>query len=610
MLSIGVLLFFSFVVCHSVPQAITNLFLSITFSAVLSSIFFQFKLQLDTPINVLITTTLIFAYLCKKNRINQKAMPSGTKYFDFVAALVLLGSALLFHRISNLEGFKLFGLLSPEDNAAWIHASSGLLRFNASAWSITAMQYGSSAFCTTFLSLLSVPTKFMSSENSAVLAIANVANAYVFLLTALIYMSSATCRVFFHKVKKESALSEAISNGKFVFIGMLSVIGVSGAFLASGHLSLILSVVAFWVVAHQLQQLPSTNGYSDTSQSLWAYTYAFLAAFMLGVTWFPLIPVAAITMLGVVSDFVIQFLKSLRSERSSALSLRFLGIYSINVLILISAISQLRIPNGYSISSLINVGSGGTTIPTPLALSLALIGFLVAIEIYYRRIFLGIFFSIYPLGLLAYWLVSMRLNPVSTSYSVEKFSYLIALIGLPLFAGFVFSYLEKGFYSVLFAIVSPVLFTFALLNLSWGITTFPRVAIIDESRWTMNYLPTLIQQSTLHPDAQLLCLSATPELDMTAYTCSRFGSALQFREFSNSNLARRWRSQILGINVDPVNLGTDQIDFEVPAHIRSFIDNGGEVFVILMSGQISDVQHRSDQPWIADLPWTKIKIIQ
>ena len=610
LVSTGVCLFFSFVFCQSVQQALTNLFLSITFSAVLSSFISLFKFQIDTPLNVLITTALIFAYLCNKNRTNKKTKLPGTEYFDFVAAFVLFGSALLFHRISNLEGFNLFGLLLPEDNAAWIHASSGLLRFNASAWSITAMQYGSSAFCTTFLSLLSVPTKFMSSESSAVQAIANVTNAYVFLLTALIYISSATCRVFFHKVRKESALSEAISNGKFVFIGMLSAIGVSGAFLASGHLSLILSVVAFWVVAHQFQQLSSTNGYSDSSKSLWAYSHAFLAAFMLGITWFPLIPVAVITMLGVVCDFVTQFLKSSSFKRSSALSLKFSGIYSINVLILIAAILELRIPNGYSISSLINVGPGDTTIPTPLTLSLALMGFLVAIDIYYRRIFLGILFSIYPLGLLAYWLVSIRLNPISTSYSVEKFSYLIALIGLPLITGFVFSYLEKGFYSILFTIVSPVLITFALLNLSWGITTFPRVAIIDESRWTMNYLPTLIQQSTLHPDAQLLCLSSTPELDMTAYTCSRFGSALQFREFSNDNLARRWRSQILGINVDPVNLGTDQIDFEVPTHIGSFIDNGGEVFVILMSGQISNYLNRSDQSWIADLPWIKIKIIQ
>jgi hypothetical protein len=96
---------------------------------------------------------------------------------------------------------------------------------------------------------------------------------------------------------------------------------------------------------------------------------------------------------------------------------------------------------------------------------------------------------------------------------------------------------------------------------------------------------------------------------MTAYHCSRFASALQFREYSNNNLARRWRSQILEANVDPAVFSVGTTDFKVPQQITTFLDNGGDLIVLLLPGPFWQVEQRVDRPWMQEIPWTRIKVI-
>jgi hypothetical protein len=336
---------------------------------------------------------------------------------------------------------------------------------------------------------------------------------------------------------------------------------------------------------------------------------ALLSAYTVGVVWFPLIPVSSLTIVVIVVGLIAKNWSTEFHFRAKVRNIVVIGNVILFLMILLAAITQLQVPTGYSISSLINA-SGGTYAPTAIGLSIALVGFIFAIDFASKNVVLSIFLSLFPLGLLAYWITSMTENPISPGYSVEKFSLLVSLIGLPFAIGFCYKHLEIFSKTVILSIVTPVLLSFSVAQISWGINSFPRSAMIDEDNWTINYLSTLLNQSAYNPNAQLLCLSGKPESDMSAYTCSRFGSALQFREFSNNNLARRWRSQVLEANIDLANFPKGTVDFEVPSNINNFIDNGGEVIIILTPGPFWQIEQRLERPWMQDLPWKAIQIIE
>lgn len=599
-----------FIVSGSIARGLTNFFLSIAFTSVLSSVLFLFKVEIDQPIAVFLTAVLLSIALSRLTSKNTNDAAQENHYFDSITATVLVASAHIFHQLTNLESTKLFSMLLPEDNAAWIHASSGFVRFNASSGLVSSMQYGSSSFTSNLFSFLSIPTRLFSNENGAILSLANVANTYTFLLITLIYMSSATCRELFHTRNQINALQKIASNGKFVLIGVFAVISVGKIFLNAGHLSLILSAVIFWIVTNQFQISSNSIFQFSGAPNLWHVNMALLSALTIGVVWFPLIPVSALTIVSIVLGFLAKNKSRPYLFQGEIRNIAVIGNVSLFVLIILAAITQLRIPNGYSISSLINVGPGGTFTPTAISLSLALLGFIFTIDSATKNVVLPIYLSLFPLGLLAYWITSMAENPISAGYSVEKFSLLVSLIGLPLVIGFSFKYLEINSKTVIFSFVAPVLLCFAVANASWGINTFPRVAMTDKDNWSINYLSTLLNQSAYNPKAQLLCLSGMPESDMAAYTCSRFGSALQFREFSNNNLARRWRSQILEANVDPAIFPKGTVEFDVPSNVNNFIDNGGKLIVILTPGPFWQIEQRLERPWMQELPWSAVQIIE
>lgn len=606
---LGLLFTCIFLVSGSIARGLTHFFLSIAFTSVLSSVLFLFKIEIDRPLAVFLTTILLSIALSRLTPKSANETDPEMHYFDSIAAIVLIASAQLFHKLTNLESIKLFSMLLPEDNAAWIHASSGFVRFNASAGFVSSMQYGSSAFTSNLFSFFSIPTRFLSSENGAILSIANVANTYVFLLIALAYMSSATCRNIFHRRNQKNVFQQTFANGKYLLIGILSIIGVGKIFINAGHLSLILSLVIFWIVCYEYRiSFDSILQVSSTSR-VWGSNLALLSAFSVGIVWFPLIPVSVITIVCIVLVVISKNWRSILPFRSDDRKATVVCNLILFVLITIAAVTQLRIPTGYSISSLINA-AGGTYAPTAISLSIALIGFIIAIEYARKNVVLSTFISLFPLGLLAYWIISMSENPISPGYSVEKFSLLVTLIGVSFTIGFSFSYLETISKNVLSSVVSPVLLCFAIAHISWGINSFPRAAMTDKDNWTINYLNTLLAQSATNPDAQLLCLGGKAESDMSAYLCSRFGSALQFREFSNNNLARRWRSQVLDANVDPANFPKGTVDFEIPSNITNFVNNGGKLIVILTPGPFWQIEQRLERPWMQALPWQSIQVVQ
>ena len=605
----GLIFAIIFIISGSIARGLTNFFLSITFTSVLSSVLFLFKVEIDQPLTVFLTAVLLSIAFSRLTSKNASETDKENNYFDLIAAIVLIASAHLFHKLTNLESIKLFSMLLPEDNAAWIHASSGFVRFNASAGFVSSMQYGSSAFASNLFSFFSIPTRLFSSENGAILSIANVANTYAFLLIALAYMSSATCRNIFHRRNQTSAFQKTFANGKYLLIGILSVIGVGKIFINAGHLSLILSLVIFWVVSYEFRISFDSIFQVSNSSLFWGSNMALLSAFTVGIVWFPLIPVSVLTIVCIVIGVTAKNWRSILPFQSNARKVIVIWNLILFVLITIASVTQLRIPTGYSISSLINA-TGGTYAPTAISLSIALIGFIFAIEYASKNVVLSTFISLFPLGLLAYWIATMSENPVSPGYSVEKFSLLVTLIGLPLAIGFSFRYLEAIQKHVLSSVVSPVLLCFAVAHISWGINSFPRDAMTNKDNWTINYLNTLLAQSAYNPDAQLLCLSGIAESDMSAYMCSRFGSALQFREFSNNNLARRWRSQVLEANIDLANFPKGTVDFDVPSNISNFVNNGGKLIVILTPGPFWQIEQRLERPWMQELPWDAIQVVQ
>jgi hypothetical protein len=599
-----------FLISGSVARGLTNLFLAIALCSVLSTILFFLNLEIDRPSVVFLFTACIAVYFSSLKAKPEISVRLEEHCFDLITGSVLIASSVLFRQLTNLENTKLFGMLLPEDNAAWIHASSGFLRFDASAGLVTSMQYGSGSFSSVLFSFFSVPTKLLSTESGPVLSLVNVANTYMFLILVLAYMSSVTCRDIFHKTNRPNTFENIISNGKFALIGVLSILGVGKVFLNTGHLSLILAAGVIWVVTYQIHHsAKSLNTLSD--EKYINYFNAFLlSAYALGVAWIPLIPISVLIIVSIllILAFKNKFLvfNPQKAPRKLAFALNLILFLSI----ILAAFSQLRIPNGYSVSSLVNVGSGGTLTPTVIALSISIIGIILTIEHENENLLISIYLSLFPLCLLGYWFISFSEMPTAPGYSVEKFSLLVSLIGLPLFLGYIFSNFERSFKSKISHVVSPILFSFALLHASWGINSFPRIALLDKSNWTINFMSSLINQAQFNQSAQLLCLSPNLESDMVAYTCSRFGSALQFREFSNNNLARRWRSQILNQNVDEAVFPKGTEDFKVPSNMRAFVENGGQVIVILTPGPFWQIEQRLEHPWMQDLPWTAIKIVE
>ena len=605
-------LFFAsiFLLSGSVARGITNLFLSIALSSVLSTVLFYFNLEIDQPLFIFLFTTCVAIFFSKFNTKTEVSVRSEKDCFDLITGSVLVASSIIFRQLTNLETTKLFGMLLPEDNAAWIHASSGFLRFNASAGLVTSMQYGSESFSSILFSFFSVPTKLLSTEIDPVLSLVNVANSYTFLILVLAYMSSVTCRDIFRQTNRPNNLATMISNGKFALIGVLSILGVGRIFLNSGHLSLILAAVVTWVVTYQIHHFAKSLSMLSDEKYLSCFNGLLLLTYALGVTWFPLIP---ISVLMIISTFLILTVKNkfyLFNRRKAPTKLAFTINLILFTSIIFAGFSQLRVPDGYSVSSLVNVGSGGTLTPTVIALSISIIGFILAIEHENENFLISIYLTLFPLCLLGYWFLTFSEMPTAPGYSVEKFSLLVSLVGLPLVLGYIFSNFERLTKSKISHVVSPILFSFALLHASWGINSFPRLALLDKSNWTINYTSTLINQANFNQSAQLLCLGSSLESDMVAYTCSRFGSALQFKEFSNNNLARRWRSQILNQNVDESIFPKGTEDFEVPSYMTKFVENEGQLIIILTPGPFWKIEQRVERPWMQQLPWSRITIVE
>ena len=599
-------IFLSLLFCinGSVSRGLVTLFLAISAGSVLSSFQHFFGLQLDTPLPLLYATIsfiFIISYFNYRQPVSDNLGPFA---IEASLSVLLTVSAFFFHQISHLGNTKLFAMMLPEDNAAWVHASSGFLRFNASAAHVSDMDYGARSFLANFLSFASNPLRLSAHENDAYLTLVNVANSYVFLAMSSIILSSVVCFSFFGDRGQKTFPKSIMSAFAFSLVGLITTMGLSKAILSDGHLSLICSIFVIWACFATFRLYDQHLESRDQGRRIQAILIFLVCAFALGTVWFPLIPVSVAVHVACV--YLLLFKNAANAlNLSLTQKISYLFVY---VIILVSAFHAMKVPRGYSVSSLISA-NGGTMVPTSIALSAALVGFVIVLNQGKVSLVNLCLLASMPLVLLAYWVFSMSANPNSPGYSVEKFSLLTAVIGLPLFLSFCLRFTSKQSVNSLTQLVSPLLLTAALLNVSWGLNSFPRKELLDQKDWGINYLPMLIDASSRNKDAQILCLAPKGQDEMVAYTCSRFASAFQFREFGTDNLARRWRSQLLGENMDPVNIPGDG-DFLVPQTVRKFIDNGGSVVVLLTPGPFWQIEASDNAEWMRSLPWSDISVIE
>lgn len=599
-------IFLSLLFCinGSVSRGLVTLFLAISAGSVLSSFQHFFGLQLDTPLPLLSTT---ISFICVISYFNYRQPKSDNLGFFAIEAslsVLLTVSAFFFRQISHLGNTKLFAMMLPEDNAAWVHASSGFLRFNASAAHVSDLDYGARSFLANFLSFASNPLRLSALENDAYLTLVNVANSYVFLTMSSIILSSVVCFSFFGDKGQKSFSKRIMSAFAFSLVGLITTMSLSKAIFSVGHLSLICSAFVIWACFATFRLYDRNLESRDQGRRIQVILIFLVCAFALGTVWFPLIPVSvAVHVAGV---YLLMFKNAANAlNLSLTQKISYLFVY---VIILVSAFHAMKVPRGYSVGSLISA-NGGTMVPTSIALSAALVGFIIVLNQGKVSLVNLCLLASMPLVLLAYWVFSMSANPNSPGYSVEKFSLLTAVIGLPLFLSFCLRFASKQSVNSFTQLVSPLLLTAALLNVSWGLNSFPRKELLDQKNWGINYLPMLIDASFQNKNAQILCLAPKGQDEMVAYTCSRFASAFQFREFGTDNLARRWRSQLLGENMDPVNIPEDG-DFLVPQTVRRFIDNGGSVVVLLTPGPFWQIEAIDNAEWMRSLPWSDISVIE
>ncbi len=598
-----------FFLSKSIVRGLFNLFLSAAITSVICSVLHVLRI----PLGVTGFAVLVFVFIGAVLTIMQRKAVSDPTLsrlqFELSLVAVLLFTAIFLRQLTHLNDVRLFAMLLPEDNASWIGASNGFVRFNATVGEVASMENGSKYFLALIIAIVSGVTAFANSSSQPVISLVSIANTYALLILLLMAFTSAIAFRVFNLTKMTESGPKMFKTGKFALLGLIIVTSIGKVFLNAGHLSLICAAFVLCASSFGFLESASSEKSSGGIDTFWKLNVAFLSSFAIGNAWLPLLPIALATMaFGLLFGFKSKVFTPV-STKLERLSLDFVVNLLIFIVISLAAFHTLRIPSGYSISNLIVNSPGGTIVPSAITLSVSIIGFVSIANSIGTGDFNSFFLPLLPFGLLSFWLFSMNSLPEQPGYSVEKFSMLVAIIGLPFFAATLMACFENLVKNSLVQVLNPIMLVFAVLVATWGINSFPRTSMLNKDNETLNYLPTLLDQSKANPNAQIQCLGTSPEYDIPAYTCSRFGAALQFREFGNGDLSRRWRSQLIGVNVDQKNI-SEADNFLTGDLLENFLDADGELIVILLPGPKSKLDNRDDQPWIRDLPWERITVIQ
>ena len=613
---VATVLIVSFLVAGSVSRGLFALFMGIAVATLLGSLSFPTS-SFDTPNFVFITScsgSFLFLLFMRRRLLPVR---SPMAVMELAASLPLFATSLILRPITYVSTPILFANLGIEDNASWIHAASGYLRFNATATQVSNDQYGSAGFLSTQLSFFTTVSEWGSDLREIQLVLISVINTYIFCILMASFFTVIVCAQLF------SYLVHGRYRGHQTPLSLLALSGIPTTVLLGilmsryGHLSLITVIMVIWITFWLLHEFSvsnltvSKNVEGETFQ-IWSQLVVVL---MIGSIWFPLIPISSILIVSIIVRNTHRVIKS-RHETFPSFDIHpisikfFISALSKSVLAFIFAIAAfrlLRFPAGYSASMLINA-DGGTYTITGLVLALALMGLLFSTNSSNGFTLQSVLAIILILELMAVWILSLNANPEIPGYSVQKFAVLIAAIGIPLATCLITSHLLAQSRNWIFLLAVPVVATFSMLQLSFGINSFPRSSTMEVSRTSVwNYQEDLIKLASENKGSQILCLSNSTELNIYAYICSRFASAFQFKERGDGDLARRWRSQILDTSVDPARFKT-QSDYGVQIAVRNYLDKGGSLIVALIPGPLWEIQNQTERQWVKELPWSELGI--
>lgn len=605
----------SFLFSKSVTRGLFAVIAGVALATTIGSLQFPNK-SFDSP-NVVILiacagTTLVVILM----RRFLFPVKTETYFLELITSLPLFVTSILLRPITHASSSILMANLGPEDNASWIHAASGFLRYNATATEVSNTHNGADGFLSTLLSFFTTVSKWGSEINEIQLVLISVFNSYIFcILIASLFTVSACAHLFSNIIKHKLANNQA-ELGLFGLLGIPTTIVLGVLMSTYGHLSLVVAIMIIWITFWMLCEFSDSNlKYPHNKKSKIFQILSQLAiVLMIGSTWFPLIPISYILIISIVSrsvyrEFRTRFETNLGSD-SHTISIRSVTVRALFFILVLSfALATFRLlqfPIGYSAAELINA-SGGTYTITGLVLGLSLMGLLFSANSDKTLSPQSIFPILLIMQLIAVWILSLPANPSNPGYSIQKFAVLIAAIGVPLTTSLITGHLLTLSRNPIFLISVPIVVTISILQMSFGINSFPRSGVMEVSRsGVANYQEDLIKLASENKNSQILCLSNSTDSNFSAYICSRFASAIQFKERGDGDLARRWRSQILELAVEP-QLLTGEKNFGVSEAIKDYVDSGGVLVINLIPGPLSDIQTQTERQWIKELPWSEIK---
>ena len=606
----------SFLISKSVARGLFAVFAGVTVATVIGSLSFPGR-SFDTPNFIFIATCLgtILVQLLMQRIL--KPVHTAFSVLELAASLPLLATSMLLRPITHAPSSILLANLGAEDNASWIHAASGFMRFNATATQASNFQYGSDGFLSTLISFFATVSKWGANKNEIQLVLISIFNTYIFCILIATFITVIVCAQFF------SSLLAHLPNNFDAKIGLLALSGIPttvvlGILMSKyGHLGLITVIMAIWITFWMLHEFSDSNLHKPDDNAvkkvqMFAQSVIVL---MIGSIWFPLIPVSLILITLIFGRRAFWTIKNWQKinpdSENHIISIKsFISTAVLLVLILSTAVSAWRLlqfPTGYSASTLINA-DGGTYSITGLVLGLSLLGLLFSTNAVRTYALQSVFAIILVFELLAVWVLSLNANSELPGYSVQKFAVLIAAIGIPLTTSLLVAYLLIQSKNWIFLISVPVVVTFSMLQISFGINSFPRNSVMEVSRTPVwNYQEDLIKLASDSKTSQILCLSNSTEMNIYAYICSRFASAFQYKEHGDDELARRWRSQILETSVDPTLFKTGD-DYGVAKAVRTYLDKGGSLVIALIPGPLWEIQKQTERQWVRELPWSELNV--
>lgn len=606
-------LLMSFLVANSVARGLFAIFSGLALTTLIGALSLPGK-SFDTPNFVFLFTcsgALLTHFLMR--RVLRTALEE-SRLLELAASISLFATSFALRPITHSKTADLLGNLGPEDNAAWIHAASGFVRFNATASDVSAMQYGSSGFLSVLLSFLSSLTKWNSNSDEIRTLLATVFNTYIAAILLVGFFTIMVSGQLYTYFRQRFSLPLDVFTIFALTLTSVPSFIITGLLMATyGHLSLVCLIMCIWLLfwtliefrilsAGEKQHIPNQK-----TQSFMTFTISIVTASV----WFPIIP-AVISALCFYVILIFQDIRKAKKMKVGQITTDFLfarNVFTIFLFVLMLPFASYRLmsfPSGYSASDLINA-QGGVAEVTAITLALAIIGIVIFAELIYKIKFLSFLILVIPLELLGVWVLTLNESPKFPQYSVQKFTVLVTAIGVPIFIGLLITTTLVKISSPLLKIVAPALLVFASLQLTYGINSFPRYAVMAtaaEPVW--NYQEDLIHLAKSHKNSHLLCLSNEPNLDIYAYFCSRFGSALQFKERGDGEFARRWRSSILKGSVDSAEI-LEVGDFRVLEKLNQLLLNGGSLVVDVIPGPFSKVLTRADNEWVKQLPWDQIE---